>query len=74
MDVIHSSRQVAIQLNDTHPSLAIPELMRVLVDIEKLPWDQVTKPTFKTLQLKSMCWLVHCNLIITRPFIARIRL
>ncbi|XP_037784865.1 glycogen phosphorylase-like [Penaeus monodon] len=30
--------KVALQLNDTHPSLAIPELMRILVDIEGLPW------------------------------------
>ena len=35
--------KVAIQLNDTHPSLAIAELMRVFLDIEKLPWNTVSR-------------------------------
>ncbi|MDO4904124.1 MAG: glycogen/starch/alpha-glucan phosphorylase [Lautropia sp.] len=33
------SDKVAIHLNDTHPAIAVPELMRLLVDVHKVPWN-----------------------------------
>jgi starch phosphorylase len=41
--------KVAIQLNDTHPSLAVSELMRILLDEEHLPWGQAWDLTRQTL-------------------------
>ena len=40
---------MAIQLNDTHPSMAVAELMRILVDEARLGWDESWKLTVGTL-------------------------
>ena len=41
--------KVAIQLNDTHPTLSVPELMRILLDDAHLEWDQAWDITQRTL-------------------------
>ena len=41
--------KAAIQLNDTHPSMAVAELMRILLDDAHLGWDEAWKLTTKTL-------------------------
>ena len=40
--------QVAVQLNDTHPAIAIPELMRLLLDNEGLGWEQAWNICIRT--------------------------
>jgi starch phosphorylase len=44
----HFSNKVAIQLNDTHPAIGIAELMRILIDNEKLSWEESWDITINT--------------------------
>jgi glycogen phosphorylase len=41
--------RVAIQMNDTHPAVAVAELMHILLDQARLPWDQAWDITLRTL-------------------------
>lgn len=42
------AEKTAVQLNDTHPVVAIPELMRILMDDENMTWEQAWEITTKT--------------------------
>src|SRR3982075_1287284 len=43
------AQKAAVQLNDTHPSLAVTELMRILVDLHNFPWDEAWQITIAVL-------------------------
>ena len=47
-DVRSFHEKVAIHINDTHPTLVIPELMRILLDEEGLSWDEAWRITSNT--------------------------
>jgi starch phosphorylase len=44
-DFTRLPEKVAVQLNDTHPALTVAELMRVLVDVRRLPWEKAWEVT-----------------------------
>lgn len=48
-DLRNLASNAAVQLNDTHPSLAIPELMRLLMDDHRIGWDEAWQITNKTI-------------------------
>jgi len=47
-DLKEFDRYWAVQLNDTHPAVAVPELMRLLVDEHGMDWDMAWEVTTKT--------------------------
>jgi len=38
--ITNLAEKTAIQLNDTHPAIAIAEMVRILVDLHEVPWDE----------------------------------
>lgn len=48
-DLSQLADQIAIHINDTHPALAVPELMRILMDEEGLGWDEAWDITTHTI-------------------------
>ncbi len=47
--VLQLAEKIAIHINDTHPALAVPELMRLLMDEEGLGWDEAWQITVNTI-------------------------
>lgn len=47
-DIRRLHEKVTFQLNDTHPTVAVPELMRILMDVEGLEWDEAWEVTTRT--------------------------
>lgn len=69
-------KKIAIHINDTHPVLAIPELMRILMDQEGLGWDEAWDITINTISYTNHTTLEEAleswSIDIIKPLLPRI--
>ena len=49
MDIKDFAKKIAIHINDTHPAVAVAELMRILVDEERMDWEEAWEITRETM-------------------------
>jgi len=56
-DLSKLPERIIFQLNDTHPVIAVPEMMRLLVDVKKMPWDQAWAIT-------QQCFAYTCHTLL----------
>ena len=68
--------KVAIHINDTHPALAVPELMRILMDEEGMGWEEAFDITVRTISYTNHTTMVEAletwPVTIFKPLLPRI--
>jgi glycogen phosphorylase len=68
----HFHEKYAVQLNDTHPALAVAELMRLLVDVHGLDWDRAWQITTNTMAYTNHTLLPEALETYSIPLFARL--